>query len=179
MAPHTVCEPYRAAAVTCHEHADAMQGPWYACAVVTVENATCRVCRDMGQATFLSVAFSSLPTKGLLISQSAVLSFPRPETDGLWLCHIAGMGWRPTWTAPEIDSSPVKKDFPRLEGFADVLLWLSAARAGVRSVHSISKSTSVPPLNLTTHCLPRSATISTMLGCCSLHTAAPALQCCF
>ena len=45
-------------------------------------------------------------------------------------------------------------------------------------MHLIGRSTSVPLLNLMSHCLPRSATISTMLGCCSLHTAAAALQCC-
>ena len=73
---------------------------------------------------------------------------------------------------------PVKKAFTRLEGFVGVLLWLSLARAGVRSVHLIGRSTSEPLLNLTTHCLPRSATTSTMLGCGSLQTAAAALQCC-
>ena len=81
--------------------------------------------------------------------------------------------------APDVDLSPVKLCFLQLEDFADVVLWLiSLARAGVRFVHLIGRSTSVPLLNLTSHCLPRSATISTMLGCCSLHTAAAALQCC-
>ena len=132
-----------------------------------------------------SVAFSSL---GLLASQSMLCSAFKITSDG-WAsaplqrrkCRSLHSDWhgkRRRQTAPEVDSLLVKKDLTQLEDSPDVLLWLSLARAGVRSVHLICRSTSVPLLNLTSHCLPRSATTSTIPGCCSLHTAAPALQHC-
>ena len=72
VATHTVCESHRGTAVTCHEHADAMQGARDACAVVMVEGAARRVCSDMDHAT-LQRCFQ-LP--GLACqSINAVLSF--------------------------------------------------------------------------------------------------------
>ena len=82
VAPHTVCETYRAAAVPCHQHADAMQGAWDACAVVTVEGAARRVCRDTGHAA-LQCGFQPPSNKRLVAGQSTCCAYI-PKASDRW-----------------------------------------------------------------------------------------------